>query len=72
MRNATDEIIKRLEADWPKWQVWVVLRVGGGPVWCARRWDGTGAVLNAYTPDELTGYLEEAAAQGVPREHPCT
>ncbi len=24
------------------WQIWVVPRVGGGALWCARRWDGGG------------------------------
>ena len=31
----------------------------GGPVWCARRWDGTGRVLNAGSPEHLVEYLEE-------------
>jgi hypothetical protein len=59
--NATDETVAALERDWPNWQVWVVRRVVGGPVWCARRWDGTGPVLNAHTADELTEYLEDEA-----------
>jgi hypothetical protein len=31
-----------------------------GPVWCARRWDGTGQALNAVSPEELVEYIEEA------------
>jgi hypothetical protein len=62
MQNPTDEIVKRLEVDWPRWQIWVVNRVVGGPVWCARRWDDHGQVLNAGSADELAECLEEAAA----------
>jgi hypothetical protein len=62
MENPTaNEIIKRMEADWPHWQVWVVNRVVGGPVWCARRWDDNGQVLNAGSADELADCLEEAS-----------
>jgi hypothetical protein len=35
--NPTDEVPARLRADWPHWQVWVVYRVVGGTLWCARR-----------------------------------
>lgn len=58
MGNPTDEIVAALERDWPQWQVWVVHRVYGGPVWCARRWDDERQVLNAGSPDELAEYLE--------------
>ena len=56
--NPTDEIVTELERDWPQWQIWVVPRVYGGPVWCARRWDDERHVLNAGSPDELAEYLE--------------
>lgn len=62
MGNANDEMITRLEHEWPRWQVWVVHRAYGGPVWCARRWDGEGGTLNAHTPAELAEYLGEAEA----------
>ena len=61
--STVNEIIKRLEADWPRWQIWVVHRVVGGPVWCARRWDDERQVLNAASPDELVQYLEEASTR---------
>ena len=54
----------RLKADWPQWQIWTVLRAVGGIIWCARRWDGTGPVLNADSADELAESLE---AQVSPR-----
>lgn len=61
MANPTDAIVAALERDWPEWQVWVVHRVYGGPVWCARRWDGTGKTLNAGSPEHLAEYLEDQA-----------
>ncbi len=37
------------------------MRVVGDPVWCARRWDGTGQTLNAHSAEELAEYLEDEA-----------
>jgi hypothetical protein len=62
MGNPTDAVVAELERDWPRWQIWVVHRVYGGPVWCARRWDGSGRVLNAHSADELAEYLEAEAS----------
>lgn len=39
------EMVAAPECDWPDWQIWVVHRVVGGTLWCARRWDGTGRVV---------------------------
>jgi hypothetical protein len=55
--HPTDEALARLRADWPQWQLWVVYRAVGGTVWCARRWDGTGPVLNADSAGELAEAL---------------
>ena len=55
--NPTDEALARLRAEWPQWQIWIVFRVVGGAIWCARRWDGTGPVLNADSADELAESL---------------
>jgi len=63
MENATDEIIKRLEYDWPLWEIWVVRRVVADPVWCARRTDIHRRVLNAGSSDALADYFEEASTQ---------
>jgi hypothetical protein len=60
--NPTDAIVAQLEADWPHWQIWIVRRVYGGPVWCARRWDDEKRVLNAGSPDELVERLQAQAS----------
>lgn len=57
-----NETVVALEREWPRWQVWVVHRAAGGQLWCARRWDDHGTVLNADSADELAEHLEEAAA----------
>jgi hypothetical protein len=59
--NPTDAIVARLEADWPRWQIWIVRRAVGGTIWCARRWDDERRVLNADSPEELVELLEEEA-----------
>jgi hypothetical protein len=56
--NHFQAIVAALERDWPGWQVWYVPRAVGGMTWCARRWDGTGQVLSADSPDELAEYLD--------------
>ena len=58
-----DETLARLRADWPQWQMWTVLRVVGGTLWCARRWDGTGPILNADSADELVDLLDAEASR---------
>lgn len=65
MENPTDQIVSKLERDWPSWQVWVVPRVVGGPVWCARRWDWQpgGVVLNEDSAEHLAEALAEQAEQ---------
>jgi hypothetical protein len=63
MRNCTDEIVARLEADWPDWQIWTVPRAIGGTIWCARRWDDERRVLNAHSAEELVEYLEAEASR---------
>jgi len=52
--------IVRLELAWPGWQIWIVYRVYGGNLWCARRHDGTGDVLNADSSAELSRMLQRA------------
>jgi hypothetical protein len=62
VQNPANKIVAALEREWPRWQCWVVNRVVGGPVWCARRWDDHGQVLNAGSATELAERLEETAA----------
>ena len=61
MGNPTDAKIAELQANWPRWQFWMVWRVVGGPVWCARRRDDHKRVINAASAGHLAEYLEDAA-----------
>ncbi len=61
MGNPTGETIAQLERDHPDWQVWVVTRVIGGPVWCARRHDDHKKILNADSAEHLAEYLKGEA-----------
>lgn len=63
MQNRTDQVVAKLEADWPNWQIWVIHKAVGGITWCARRWDDEKRVLNADSADELADMLEEEAGQ---------
>jgi hypothetical protein len=66
MENPTNAAaLARLQADWPRWQVWIVHRVIGGPVWCARRHDDHKVVLNAGSAEELAEYLEDTVSEPV-------
>jgi len=60
MRHRAEEIRAGLEAEWPGWQVWIVWRAVGGPLWCARRWDETGPVITADSAVELADLIGEA------------
>jgi hypothetical protein len=57
VNSTVRDIVIKLERDWPGWQVWYVPRAVGGTVWCARRWDETGDVINAGSPEELAEEL---------------
>ena len=63
MPNPTDEKIAELERDWPNYQIWVVNRVVGGPLWCAKRWDWQpgGTILNEDSAEHLAEALAEEA-----------
>jgi hypothetical protein len=58
--NQFQKIVADLEADWPGWQAWFVPRAVGGTIWCARRWDGSGPVLNEGTSEALADAIERA------------
>jgi hypothetical protein len=55
--NYFQAITARLESDWPDYQVWYVPKAVGGTTWCARRWDETGDVIHAGSPEELEALL---------------
>jgi hypothetical protein len=59
MMTTEQQKIAKLEADHPGWQVWVVHRVYGGPVWCARPWADETAVVNMDSAEQLSEYLSE-------------
>jgi hypothetical protein len=42
------------------WEIWVVHRPYGGPVWCARKHDDHKHVLHAPSPRELKQKICEA------------
>lgn len=61
MADFTQIAITQLEKAYgDRWQVWVVYRYIGGPVYCAKRWDGTGEVINADTPERLSECIRDA------------
>jgi hypothetical protein len=55
--NHFQAITARLESDWPDYQMWYVPKAVGGTTWCARRWDETGDVIHAGSPEELEALL---------------
>lgn len=59
MGNPSDEACRKLEHEHPGWQVWMVPRVYGGPVWCARPHGVSIAQLHADTPEHLGEYIAE-------------
>jgi hypothetical protein len=61
--NAIEHAQIELERAYPDWQVWVVHRAVGSPLWCARRWNDTGAVLNEASPDRLAEGITRAEAE---------
>jgi hypothetical protein len=61
MGNPTEGAVAQLERDRPRWQVWVVPRAVGGPVWCARRHDDHKKVINADSAEYLAEYIEQAS-----------
>ncbi len=63
MNQPNDVTLARMQADWPRWELWIVRRVVGGPVWCARRHDNHRLVLNADSPEHLAEALEDAASE---------
>src|SRR5258707_9116435 len=63
--NPTDDTIAQLEHDWPSWFIWIVPRMVGYDVWCARRRDDPTVVLNADTPEHLAEALEDQVSDPI-------
>lgn len=59
MNELQAQAVAALERRFGRWQVWVVDRYLGGPVWCARLWDDERHVLNAYSADDLAEAIEQ-------------
>jgi hypothetical protein len=58
--SSTHEAAAILERAHPEWQVWIVCRYIGGPLWCARHRDDHRRLLHADTSAELEQYLDES------------
>src|SRR5712691_2582675 len=62
--TADHDALAQLQHKWPLWEIWLVPRVVGGPVWCARRHADRDAVparvLNAGSAAELAEQIEDA------------
>jgi hypothetical protein len=61
--NQFEAIVADLETTWPDWKAWYVPKAVGGMIWCARRRDGNGQVLNTSSADELAEHLEDASSR---------
>jgi hypothetical protein len=60
-----DTELARLREAHPDWEIWVVNRVVGGPLWCAKRqdWQPGGVILNEDSAEHLAEALAEQAGQ---------
>jgi len=60
------ELIAALEREHGSWQVWAVHHAEGRQrfTFCARRWDGSGRVLNEDTAEALAAAIEQAEQEG--------
>jgi hypothetical protein len=70
--NPNDEVLAALRERHPRWQVWRVDRFLGKPVWCARPQGQTKPVLNAASPERLSGLIAELEAGPPPVAGPGT
>jgi hypothetical protein len=63
MTDPTDKRAAEVASAHPGWQVWVVHRVYGGNVWCARRQDNHRFVINEDSPENLSAAISEAEGE---------
>jgi hypothetical protein len=65
MNDPTDLAVIELERRFPDFQVWRVMTwsgLSGGTYWRARRWDGTGDVINVESREQLEQVLRTATS----------
>jgi hypothetical protein len=63
VNDPTDAAVIALERRFSGWMIWTVRSWNGhaaGIIWCARRWDETGDVLNAGSAAALEEALKAA------------
>jgi hypothetical protein len=63
MTSQIKQDLDKLRAKYDQWEIWVVYRVYGGPVYCARPRDDHRQVLNAGSPIELEDAIHEAEGE---------
>jgi hypothetical protein len=65
MTSHADPGLAPLREAHPAWEIWVVNRVVGGPLWCAKRqdWQPGDVVLNEDSAEHLAEALAEQAGQ---------
>jgi hypothetical protein len=66
VKHPNDDALTRLQADWPRWQIWIVYKVIGGPTWCARLHDNHSKIINADSPAHLAEALEDTVSEPIP------
>ena len=67
IENRAQQLLNEMKADWgDQWQLWLVHPAYDPVIWCARRWDGSGPVLNTDSAGELQKQLirEESRQAG--------
>ena len=63
VQSFADSTLAVLRPLWPEFDLWVVHRAYGDDVWCARWVGEETACVNANSPEELIGKLQELTAQ---------
>jgi hypothetical protein len=60
VQDTHQQAVSDLAARFPAWQVWTVHHAEGRQrfTWCAKRRDGTGAVLNEDSAESLAAAIE--------------
>jgi hypothetical protein len=51
MQPENAAMVRRLEARYPAWHVWIIWRAVGGALWCAQPWDESSPAVNTEIPE---------------------